>query len=86
MAQTKRNLTVSVISEKETLFYGDCTAITVPTMTDTITVLPFHSPLIAKLGKGQVILHEGHSKQVISELESGLIYVGENEATVLINL
>ena len=86
MAKEKRSFVVSVLSEKETIYYGDCTALTVPTERDTITVLPYHTPLIAKLGKGQVVLYDGHKGQMLSEIDSGLIYVGDNEVTVLVNL
>lgn len=86
MAKEKRSFTVAVLSEHETLYYGECTALTVPTEKDTITVLPNHTPIIAKLGKGEVTVHNGHSKQTLSQLESGLLFVGDNEASVLINL
>jgi F0F1-type ATP synthase epsilon subunit len=86
MAKEKRNFVVSVLSEHETLYYGDCTALTVPTGTDVITILPHHTPLIAKLGKGQVTVYNGHVKQLQSEVEGGLLYVGDNESTILINL
>lgn len=86
MAKEKRNFVVTVMNEHETLYYGECTALTVPTETDSITVLPNHTPIIAKLGKGEVTVHNGHSKQVLSAIESGLLYVGDNESSVLINL
>lgn len=86
MAKEKRNFVVSVLTEHETLYYGDCTALSVPTNTDIITILPHHTPIIAKLGKGQVSVFNGHAKQLQSDIEGGLLYVGDNEATVLINL
>ena len=86
MAKEKRNFVVTVIGEHETLYYGECTALTVPTNIDTITILPNHTPIIAKLGKGEVSIHNGHSKQTLAQIESGLLFVGDNEASVLINL
>lgn len=86
MAKEKRSFVASVLNEHDTLFYGDCSALTVPTKTDSITVLPYHTPIIAQLGKGQVVVHNGHAKQILAEIEGGLLYVGDNEATVLINL
>lgn len=86
MAKEKRSFIVNILSEHEPLYYGDCSALTVPTHTDSITILPQHTPIIAKLGKGPVILHNGHEKSVIKDIESGLLYVGDDEVTVLVNL
>lgn len=85
MAKEKRSFTLTVLSEHETLYYGECTALTVATNTDVITVLPHHTPIIAKLGKGPVIVYNGRAKQLETEIKGGLIYVGEGESTVLIN-
>lgn len=86
MAKEKRSFVVSILNERETLYYGECSALTVPMKSDTITILPYHTPVIAKLSKGQVVIRVGRQKSVIAELEGGLLYVGDNEATVLINL
>ncbi len=86
MAKQKRNFVASILSEHETLYYGDSTALTIPTQTDIITILPFHTPMIAKLGKGKIIVRNGHEKNDLGEIKSGLVYVGENEVVVLVNL
>jgi len=84
---TKRNaLKVSVLNEKGSLFYGDCTSVTVPSERDILTILPFHTPMIAKLGAGKVIIRAGRDKREVATIERGLIYVGENEVTVLVGL
>jgi F0F1-type ATP synthase epsilon subunit len=55
-------------------------------MKDSITILPNHTPLIAKLGKGPVTIGIGRNKQNLIDIKSGLLYVGDNEASVLVNL
>ena len=66
-------------------YRGSCRALTVPTGKDYITVLPQHTPIIAKLGKGVMTLQlsGGVSRQ---DIEGGLLYVGEDEVVVLVNL
>lgn len=86
MGSQKRTITVEVTSEHETLFYGECTAVTVPTETDTFTILPHHTPIIAKLGKGEILVYDGRAKQLQTIIDSGLLYVGDDEVVVLVNL
>lgn len=81
----KNSLRLSVLSERETLFYGDCSAVSVPTQSDIITILPFHTPLIAKLVKGEIIVYSGSKKQKIADIKNGLIYVGDNTSVILVN-
>ena len=86
MAKIKRSFVVSILSEQEPYYYGDCSALTVPTQGDTITILPQHTPIIAKLGKGQIVIYSGRERSVIPDVTGGLLYVGEDEVTVLVNL
>lgn len=86
MAAEKRTFTVSVLRESEVIYYGECSSLTVPSMNDFITILPYHTPLIMKLGVGPIIMRVQGTKQVLAEAKSGLIYVGENEVSVLVDL
>jgi len=86
MAQSDRSFTVSVLGEKGITYYGECTALFVPSEKDIVVVLAYHTPMIMKLGKGNVSIRNGKTKQQLAEIKSGLIYVGNNEVTVLINL
>jgi F0F1-type ATP synthase epsilon subunit len=86
MARSNRSFTVSVLSESGVIYYGDCEVLTVPSMKDLITILPNHTPLITKLGKGSVTIGTGRNKQKLIDIKSGLLYVGDNEASVLVDL
>lgn len=86
MGSKQQNLQVKVLNEKEVLYYGECNSLSAPTESGVVTILPFHTPLIAKLGEGKVTAQVEHEKIEIASLERGLIYVGENEVVVLIGL
>ena len=86
MARGSKSFTVSVLSESGVVYYGDCEILTVPAMKDSITILPNHTPLITKLGKGPVTIGTGRNKQKLIDIKSGLLYVGDNEASVLVDL
>jgi F-type H+-transporting ATPase subunit epsilon len=86
MAAEKKSFTISVLKESEVIYYGDCNSLTVPSLKDPITILPFHTPLIMKLGPGPILMRTGGQKQVLATVKTGLLYVGENEVTVLVDL
>lgn len=86
MAENKRNFTLSVIGEKGVIYYGDCEALFVPAEKETIVILPYHTPLIMKLGNGDVSIINAGAKDTLTTISSGLIYVGDNEVSVLIDL
>lgn len=86
MAANDAKFTVSILSEGGVLFYGDCDALFVPTEKDVVAILAHHTPMIAKLGPGDVIVKSGHSKTTVTTIQRGLLYVGDNQASVLANL
>jgi len=75
-----------IVREAGTIHYGKCQALFVPSLDGEIVVLPYHTPMIAKLGKGEVSIRDGRIKNIITNIETGLIYVGDNEVTVLVDL
>ena len=86
MAKENGKFTISVLNESGVVYYGDCSVLFVPALHDTIAILAHHTPMIAKLGPGEVSIKIGREKQDIATIKSGLLYVGNNEATVLVNL
>lgn len=86
MATEKRSFTISVLKESEVIYYGECNSLTVPSLKDTITILPYHTPLIMKLGSGPIVMRSDGQKQILATVKTGLLYVGENEVTVLVDL
>lgn len=86
MAKEKRTFTISVLSAEGIVYYGECSVLFVPAEHDIIAVLPNHTPMIAMLGSGVVSIKTGREKQSITTINRGLLYVGDNEVTVLVNL
>lgn len=86
MAGNDQKFTVSVLNESGVLFYGKCDVLFVPTKRDVLAVLAHHTPMIAKLGQGQVMVKVDREKTTVTTIEQGLLYVGDNEATVLVDL
>lgn len=86
MAKEKRTFTVRVLNENSTLYYGECNALTVPSIHDTISILPYHTPLIMMMGSGSVTIRLNGQRQTITEVKRGLVFVGDNEVSVLVNL
>jgi len=86
MAKDSRYFTISVLRESGVVYYGDCTALFVPSEKETVVILAQHTPMIMKLGVGVVSIRGGSESQELANIKSGLLYVGDNEATVLIDL
>lgn len=74
-----------ILSEEGILYEGDCRVVFVPTQMDELAVLPYHTPLITIMGEGDVRVKEESGTRSIIKVKSGILYVGENQATVLVN-
>ncbi len=75
-----------MLRENEVVYYGECESLTLPSLKDFITILPYHTPLIMKLGVGPITMRYQGQKTVLATVKSGLVYVGENEVSVLVDL
>ncbi len=86
MAKDSETFTINVVQESGIVYWGECTVLFVPAEKETIAILAHHTPMIMKLGPGEVSIRNEHETQQLATINGGLVYVGENEATVLINL
>lgn len=86
MAQDNSTFTVSVLGEDGIIYYGDCQALFAPSEKEMIVVLAYHTPMIMKLGAGTVSIRNGRKKETLATVTGGLLYVGNNEVSVLVNL
>ncbi len=68
------------------LFEGSCDALVVPSQHGEIAVLAEHTPMIAALTRGEVVVRTGRARQVVATIHTGVIHVAENSATVLVDL
>ncbi|MDB5181280.1 MAG: synthase epsilon chain [Candidatus Saccharibacteria bacterium] len=84
MAGSKSKFTLSVISQKEIVYYGNCDVLFVPSDHDVVAIMAYHTPMIMKLGKGKVVMRDGSSDRELGTVETGLLYVGDNQVSVLI--
>lgn len=85
MADRKSKFTLSVISQKQIVYYGNADVVFVPTERDIVAVMAYHTPMIMKLGKGKVIMRDSSPNKELASIESGLIYVGDNQVSILVN-
>lgn len=86
MASRKGVFTLTVVKESGIVYYGDCKVLFVPGPRDVIAIMPEHTPMIMKLEKGEVVAQDHHQKRVLTAISSGLLYVGEGEVSVIVDL
>lgn len=83
----KNQIEAKILGESGEFFSGPCRGVIVPTGQENLAILPYHTPLIALMGRGRIIvmLSEGGTK-VIGEVESGVVHVENNKVVVLVNI
>lgn len=81
----KKTIEVSVLNQGGVLYQGHCQVVFVPTANGEVAILPEHTPLILLLTVGEVSIVSEGNRQSISQVTNGVVYVGENKASVLVN-
>ena len=76
------NLIVAQVDK--TYFDGMATSLTCPCVSGEVTILAHHAPLVAVLKEGILRIHDEEGIEVIVPIESGVLEVGLNQATVLL--
>jgi F0F1-type ATP synthase epsilon subunit len=76
--------TVTITNVAGSLFAGEVTLMTVPSLLGDTTILAHHEPLVTLLKKGilRIIDVEGNEKEFA--VESGVLEVAHNSALVLV--
>ncbi len=85
MAKEKETLKVKILSENGSIYNGNCHVLFVPYQKEEIAILPLHTPIIALLSSGELKIMDNSGTKKITEINSGILYVGENEVSVLVN-
>jgi F0F1-type ATP synthase epsilon subunit len=85
MAGSKSKFTLSVISQSKIVYYGNCDVLFVPSAQDIVAIMAYHTPMIMKLGKGKVVMRDNSQNRELADIETGLLYVGENQVSVLVD-
>jgi F0F1-type ATP synthase epsilon subunit len=80
-----KQFTLNVINQDGIIFYGSVDVLFVPSARDVIAIMAYHTPMIMRLGTGQITVKQDHKTNVLTNVRSGIVYVGENEVSVLVN-
>jgi F0F1-type ATP synthase epsilon subunit len=86
MAQEHRKFTLSVMSERAILYYGECSVVFVPGRKESIAILPQHTPMIMKLEPGSISMKLDHTTTNLGEIKSGIVYVADDAVSILTDL
>ena len=81
----QKTFQLKVYNQSGAIFEGDAAILFVPGKRDEVAILPEHTPLIMLLHAGQVSVVAGGERKQITRMEHGILYVGQNEVSVLIN-
>jgi F-type H+-transporting ATPase subunit epsilon len=85
MAKEQVTLNVKILTEKGPIFQGTCNILFIPYNKEDIAILPQHTPIIALLSKGKIKIVDAEGTHPIVDTKSGILFVDNNNATVLVN-
>ena len=72
-----------IVTPEKTVLKEEITEVTVPTQEGEVTILPHHSPLIASLKPGVLILKKADGSQDVAFIAGGFLEVLRNKIVVL---
>lgn len=84
MNETDALIALQILSPEKSLFKGEVKKVTFPGAEGSFTVLPYHAPLIAALGKGVITFttnpdgHPNESTEQFIGIDSGFVEVNHN--------
>jgi len=81
---SQKTIEVKVLNQKGVVYAGACQILFVPAKKEEVAILPYHTPLILLLQPGEVSVVVDGDRRKISTITGGIVYVGENTASVLI--
>lgn len=76
----------NIISTDKVLYQGGFLSIILPASAGEISVLPHHAPLITPLKSGKIKIKNEKQKEIIFDIERGILEVKPNEVNILITL
>ncbi len=74
---------VEILTPEKTLFSGEADIVTLPGANGSFQVLDQHAPMIANLGKGDVVVGSKQASEQFN-VNGGLVEVLENRVIVLV--
>ncbi len=75
-------MNLEIITPDKKVYAGEATSVTFPGTEGQFQVLNFHAPLVSTLGKGDVVIDTGSSKQTFV-IDGGVVEVLNNKVLVL---
>ena len=85
MASKKETINVSIFSQEGEIYKGEARALFIPYKNEEIAILPEHTPIIALIDSGDIKVVDEQGKRTITTTKSGILHVGEEEVSVLVN-
>jgi F-type H+-transporting ATPase subunit epsilon len=74
---------IEIITPEKKVFEGDIKSVRVPGKKGSFQVLKDHAPIISTLEKGPVIMVDQDGKEIVFEINSGVIEVKTNKIILL---
>lgn len=75
---------LTVAKVDEVLFKGEAISLSCTGGMGDLTILPHHAPLATSIKKGELRIVDSEGKEIRIPVESGILEVAHNEATVIL--
>ena len=75
-------MNIEIITPEKSLFKGEATSVTVPSMQGPFTMLEHHAAIVAILEAGQVTIVETSSERRVFDIKGGFCEQHQNEIII----
>jgi len=75
---------LTIAKVDEVLFKGDAVSLSCKGGIGDLTILPHHAPLATPIMRGDLKVIDSEGTEIIISVESGILEVAHNEATVIL--
>lgn len=75
---------LTIAKVDEVLFRGEATSLSCTGALGDITILSHHASLVTPIKKGELKVVDSEGKEIRIKVESGILEVAHNEATVIL--
>lgn len=75
---------LTIAKVDEVLFKGEAESLSCTGSIGDLTILPHHAPLATPIKNGVLKIVDSEGKEIVIPVESGILEVAHNEATVIL--
>lgn len=75
---------VTIANVSGSLYEGEATLLTIPSLNGLITILAHHEPLVTLIRNGTIMLTAQNTEEKTFSVESGVVEVHDNNVLILI--